>query len=147
MRRVMPLLYSFNCRRLAHSQPDHLDQVGDPLPADRPRHVEQPAVKIERLLGVEEAVEVRLLGQVADPFVFRDLGGVAAEDQGLAVGGKQQAEDELDRGGFARSVGPEQAENLAAADFQVERLEGPDLLPPPEIAVNLGEISGFDNDV
>ena len=42
--------------------------------------------------------------------------------------------------------GPEQPEDLAAADFQVQGLQGPDLLPPPEIAINLGETSGFDDD-
>ena len=127
-------------------QPDHLDQVGHPLAADRPRHVEQPAVEIERLLGVEEAVEVRFLGQVADPLVLGHFGGVAAEDQGLAAGGEQQAEDQLDGGGLARAVGPEQPEDFAPADFQVQGLQGPDLLTPPEIAINLGETSGFDDD-
>ena len=108
--------------------------------------IEQPAVKIERLLGVEEAVEVRFLGQVADPLVLGHVGGVAAEDQGLAGGGKQQAEDELDGGGLARAVGPEESEDFASLDFEVEGLQGPNLLTPPEIAVNLGEASGFDDD-
>ena len=83
MRRVMPLEYSFSCRRLARVKPDHVDQIGHPLPAHRRGHVEQPAVEIERLLGVQEAVKVRFLGQVADPLVLGHVGGVAAEDQGL----------------------------------------------------------------
>ena len=89
---------------LRPAQPDQVDQVGRPLPADRPRHVEQPPVEIQRLLGVEEAVEVRLLGQVADPLVLGHFGGLAAEDQGLAAGGEQEPQEELDRGRLARAV-------------------------------------------
>ena len=71
---------------------DHLDQRVDPLAAHVVRHVEQPAVEVERLLGVEEAVQVRLFRQVAEPLVLADVGGVFAEHQGLALGGKQQAQ-------------------------------------------------------
>ena len=86
IRRVMPLEYSRTAGAWPR-QPDHVDQVGGPLPADRPGHVEQPAVEVQRLLGVEEAVEVRLLGQVADPLVLGDFGGLAAEDQGSPLVG------------------------------------------------------------
>ena len=65
------------------------------------------------------------------PLVLADVGGVFAEDQGLAFGGKQQAQQQLDRGGLAGAVGPEQAEDFALLDFQVERLEGPHLLAGP----------------
>ena len=37
-------------------------------------------------------------------------------------------------------LGPKQAENLAAADLQVQRLERPDLLPAPKVAVDLGQV-------
>src|SRR5262249_21358807 len=126
-------------------EPDHVDQLGRSLFARRRRYVEQPAVEIERLFGIQEAVQVRLFGQVPQPLVFRDVSGVLPENQGLAAGGKQQAQQQLDRGGLARAVGTQQAENLTFADFQIEGFESADFLTAPEIAVNLGQASRFDN--
>ena len=108
--------------------------------------VEQPAVEVERLLGVEEAVEVRFLGQVADAFVLVDVGGGLAEDEGLAVGGEEQAEQQLDGGGLAGAVGAEQAEDFALVDLEVEGVQGGLLLPAPEVAVDLGQVARFDDD-
>ena len=145
MRRVMPLEYSLQLPPLG-PRPGRPCSISSAVRCRRTSagHVEQPAVEVERLLGVEEAVQVRLLGQVADPLVLGDVGGVAAEDQGLAAGGKEQPQEQLDRGRLARAVGAQQAEDLAAADLQVEGLQGPDLLPAPEIAIDLGEVAGFD---
>ena len=137
--------YSRSCRLRASVEPDHLDQLVDPLAAYVRRHVEQPAVEVERFLGVEEPVEIRLFRQVADPLVLGDVGGRLAEDQRLALGRKEQPQQQLDRRRLARAVRAQQAEDLAAADFQVERLEGPDLLPAPEIAVHLGQGPRLEN--
>ena len=120
--------------------------------AERPlaiggRHIEQPAVKVERLLGVQKPVEIRLFRQIADPFVLRDVGRVLAEDQSLPAGREEQAQQQLDRGGLARAVGAEQAEDLAAVDLQVERLESPHLLPAPEVAIDLGQVARLDDDI
>ena len=109
------------------------------------RDLEQPAVEVERLLGVEELVEVRLLGQVADPLVLGDVGGRLVEDQGVALGGEEQAEQQLDRRGLARAVGAQQAEDLAAVDLKIEGLEGLDLRASPEIAVDLGQVPRLDD--
>ena len=58
-------------RLLVAVQADHVDQLLRPASRRTGRvDVEQPAVEVERLLGVEEAVEVRLLGQVADALVL-----------------------------------------------------------------------------
>ena len=138
--------YSFNWRRLARSKTDHLDQLIDALLANVRRHVEQPAVEVERLDGVQEFVQVRLFGQIADSLVLPDVARVFAEHQRLAVGGKEQAQHQLNRGRFAGAVGTQQAKNLAAIDLQVEGLEGPHLLPPPEIAVDLCQIASFHDD-
>ena len=109
------------------------------------RQVEEPAVEVERLLGVEEAVEVRFFGQIADAFVLAHVGGGLAEDEGLAVGGEEQAEQQLDGGGLAGAVGAEQAEDFAAVDLEVEGAQGDLLLAPPEVAVDLGQLAGFDD--
>ena len=49
---------------------DHLDKALDALPADIGGNVEEPAVEIERLFGVEELVQVGFFGQIPDPFVL-----------------------------------------------------------------------------
>ena len=49
---------------------------------------------------------------------LRDVGGGLAEDEGLAVGREEQAEQQLDGGGLAGAVGAEQAEDLAAVDLR-----------------------------
>src|SRR5262249_59618837 len=97
--------------------------------------VEEGAVEIERLLGVEESVEVRLFREVADPLVLLDVQGRLVEDQGVALGREEQAQQQLDGGGLARAVGAEQAEDLAAFDGQVERPEGGLFAAAPEGAV------------
>ena len=66
MRRVMPLEYSLSCRLRARSRPTILIRSIDPLLEHVVRDVEQPAVEVERLLGVEEAVQIRFFRQVAD---------------------------------------------------------------------------------
>ena len=132
---------------LGGAQADHVDQPVDPLGPLGRRDLEQPAVEVERLLGVQELVEVRLLGQVADPLVLGDVGRRLVEDQRVALGREEQAEQELDRGRLARAVGPEQAEDLAPVDLEVERLERLDLRASPEVAVDLGQVPCLDNDV
>ena len=80
----------FQLPPLGPREAHHLDQPPHPLAADFGRHVEQLPVEIERFFGVEEAVEVGFFRQVADPLVLGDLGGVFAEDQGLAARGEEQ---------------------------------------------------------
>ena len=82
------------------------------------RDLEQPSIKLKRLFGVQELVKVRFLGQVADPLVLGDARRRLVEDQSLALGREQQAEQELDRRRLSGAVGPEQAEDLAAMDLQ-----------------------------
>ena len=96
---------------------DHLDELPARFVCVGGRHVEQPAVEVERLLGVEEAIEVGLLRQIADALVLGDVGGRLAENEGIAVGGEKQTQEELDGGGLAGAVGAEQAEDLALADL------------------------------
>lgn len=52
-------------------------------------------------------------------------GGVVAEDADHARGDRQQGRDAADCGGLARAVGPEQAEDLALPDGQVEPVDRP----------------------
>src|SRR5262249_23928818 len=117
------------------------------LVADVGVEVEEPAVEVERLLGVEEAVQVRLFREVADAFVLGDVRGGLAEEKALALSGEEQAEQQLDGGRLARTVGPEQAEDFALADLHGEGAQGGLLLSAPEVAVYLGELARLNDDI
>ena len=81
----MPLEYSLQLPAAGPVEADHLDQLVDPLAAHGGRHVEQPAVEVERLFGVQKPVEIRLFRQIADPLVLGDVGRVFPEDERLAA--------------------------------------------------------------
>ena len=68
------------------------------------------------------------------------------EDEGVAVSGKEQSQEELDGGGLAGAVGPEQAKDFAALDLQVQGAQGHLFLPAPEIAIDLRQLPRFNND-
>ena len=70
MRRVMPLEYSWSCRLRALSRPTSLISESTRCSRDVGRHVEQPAVEVERLLGRQKPVQVRLFRQIAEPLVL-----------------------------------------------------------------------------
>ena len=146
MRRCMPLEYSRSWRCLAAVSPTMSINRLDPLVALGRGDLEQTSIKLKRLFGVQELVKVRLLGKVADPLVLGDVGRRLVEDQGLALGREQQAEQQLDRRGLSRAVGSEQSEDFAAMDLKVEGLERLDLGAAPEIAVDLGQVPGLDDD-
>ncbi len=109
-------------------------------------HVEQTTVKVERLLGRQELVQVRFLGQIPNPLVLAGLAGILVKHQDSAAGREQQPEDQLDGGRFSAAVGTEQPENLTLADLDIERLQRVDLFAAPEIAVNLAQVASFDDD-
>src|SRR5205807_1031754 len=104
-------------------EPDHVDQVADALVTLGGGNLEQAAVELKRLLGVEELVQIRLLGKVADPLVLGHVGGGLVEDEGIAFGRKEQPQKQLDGGGLARAVRAQQPENLAAVHLKIEGLE------------------------
>ena len=90
IRRCMPFGVFAELAVLGRRQADHVDQAADPLGPLGRRDLEQPAVEVERFLGVEELVEVRLFGQVADPLVLGDVGRRLVEDERVALGGKSR---------------------------------------------------------
>src|SRR5262245_31878199 len=110
-------------------------------------HIEEPAVEIEGFFGVEKFVQIRLFGKVTDSLILADLGGRLAKDQGIAVRGEQQAEQQFDRGGLPGAVGTQQAEYLASMDLQIECVESSFFLPAPEIPVDLGQPTRFNNHI
>jgi hypothetical protein len=125
--------------------PEAGDEVVDPLPAGRAVDVEEPGVEIEGLVRVQEAVEIGLLGQEPDARLGGDVGGGAAEDAGRARAGEEEAEEELHRGGLARPVRADEAEDLAGVDLEIETVERLQAGAPPEILVDLGEALRLDD--
>jgi hypothetical protein len=57
----------------------------------------------------------------------RAVGDVEAEDDRLAAIGRPQAFEDLDRRRLARAVRPEQAEDLARGDIEIDAIDGLDL--------------------
>ena len=127
-------------------QTDHLQQFVDALTAGPVVETEEPSVVIERLPGVEELVEVGLLGQEPDAFLDQDVGGRLAEDGELPPRLVQQPQDHLDDRALAGAVGAEQAEDLVGVDLQVNVIDRPGLGAHPEVAENLGEPDRIDDD-
>jgi len=127
---------------LAHAAREAADRVVRPL--GEAEGVEQaPGLAGEILLGdpVEAAdeqqvlarrevgVERRAVGDEAQaPARLERLGGdvVAVDAHAPAVGGEQAAEDAQGRG-LAGAVGPQQAQDLAAAHLEIQAVEGDEL--------------------
>src|SRR5215469_13414640 len=82
----------------------------------RPGQPPQTAVQDQHLACGQPALEAEQLRQVADPLAGLQVPGGRAQDHGLAAGRPDQAEQQLDRGGLARAVRAEEAEDLAALD-------------------------------
>jgi hypothetical protein len=99
--------------------------------------MKQIAEKIERLARVEVAVKIRFLRQIADARLRLHVARRMAEDLDVALGGIQQAEQQLDRRGFAGAVRAEQAEHLAAPHVEIHVVHRARLGPVPEILEHL----------
>ena len=95
----------------------------------------------DRVGAGQPVVEVELAGQVADPAVDRDRvhGGLDAEDLGAPGCRADEVEQDAHRRRLARAVRPEEAEDLALGDVEVE------LGDAPVDAVGLGQPFGADD--
>ena len=78
-------------------------------------HLFQPGGKLQVLLRRHIQIQGRLLGQVADGLfgLLRLLGDAVAVHQDLPFRGAQVAGHQVHGGGFPRSIGAEESENLA----------------------------------
>ena len=104
-------------------------------------HVEQGADQIEKLLGREVLVEIRALGQVAERRLASRFGNRAAEHLGATARGEDQAHEHLERGGLARAVGAEIAEDLATPNLEAGFLDRLDALAQKAQVEGLGQPS------
>ncbi|OPZ23512.1 MAG: hypothetical protein BWZ02_03186 [Lentisphaerae bacterium ADurb.BinA184] len=129
------------------AEADHFEELPGAFGAFVGMDAEEGAEEIKRLGGGQVAVEVGFLGKVADAAFGLDVAGGLAKDDELAARGVEQAEEELDGGGFAGAVGAEQAEDLAAGDREVYAVDGARFGAAPEVAEHLGEAAGLDDQV
>src|SRR5262249_14218544 len=96
---------------------------------------------LERLPAGEAVVQGELAGQVADPPMYRHgvASRVEAEQPRPPARPAEEVEQETDRRPLAGAVRPQESEDFALLDRQV------DLDDPPMGAVGLGELLGLDD--
>jgi hypothetical protein len=81
----------------------------------------------QHLLAGEVAGEAVVFGQVADARQRRPVADGPAQHGAADAGGPDERQQNLDEGGLARPVGPEQAEDLAGPHLQVHPAQRVDL--------------------
>ena len=123
---------------------DHLKQLTHPLDQGRRIQTEQLPVKGQELLGRKILIEIRSLGEKTHKLFHGDVFDRAPEDPGPAGRGEQEAEQELNRGGLARPVMTEEAEDLPLLHFQVQVIQRHETLAPETETKLLGEAGDLD---
>ncbi|GLK58309.1 hypothetical protein GCM10017624_04660 [Azotobacter vinelandii] len=122
------------------AQVEAVEHFADARRALRLGEVEQAGVQLQVLQDRQFAVEGERLGHVAHPPARVDVLRVhrLAEQQGLALAGRQQAGEHLHGGGFAAAVGAEEAEDFPAFDAEVH------VVHRDEVAEAAGQAMGLD---
>jgi ABC-2 type transport system ATP-binding protein len=120
------------------AQVEDVHHLGRAVARVRAVHPVVAAVVEQRLLDVEEAVEVDVLLGQADqaPRLHRVV--PVAEHVRLAAGRADQVADGADQRGLAGAVGPEQPEELTGPDLEVEAVEREEA-----VVVALGQSAEF----
>ena len=104
----------------------HAEQLLHRVDRDRPWGAEQVGVEDHVLVDGEIAIQAEALGHVADAVLdgIQLAGDVVAGDPGFAFGGIEQAAEQPQRGGLPGAVRPDDAEDLAPRDLEVEMIDG-----------------------
>ena len=123
----------------ASQQADGVEHLGDALLADLTAgRTDQPQITAGAHVGVEGGYldEAAQVAQSGDPCPGHKVTG----DLGVAARREDEAEDHADRRRLAGAVGTEKAEHLAAADGEVEVIDG------QQLAEALGQAVGGQHD-
>ncbi len=121
-------------------QVEHAQQLVNAVCHQLAIHVVQIADKAQQFAPGQFGVKIGRIGHIA-------AGGFGKQRLSLDIvpghfdrarSRFQQPDNHLDRGGFARSVGPEEAENFPGAHFKADVVDG------HEFAVFFDEVVGFD---
>ena len=110
-------------RRPRTSHRSHqLEHLADAAPAPRHEHPEQARDEVDVLVRRQVGVQGELLGHVADALAGRppEPPRVLAQHPDLARGGVEGARDQADRGRLAGARRPDDAQDRARRDLQVE---------------------------
>ena len=99
-------------------------RLGRGLATRAGRQARQLGVEVEDLAGPQPGLVAEELGEVADPPPDGAVAERRAEDRPGPRRRRGQPEQQLDGRRLARAVGPEEADELAAADGQVDAVEG-----------------------
>jgi hypothetical protein len=59
----------------------------------------------------------------------------------------QQAEDHLDRSGLTRPVRPEESEDFAASDINIDMIDSDNAIAQPKVLKDLGKADAFDDQI
>src|SRR6266849_5610277 len=108
-----------------------LEQLLDAAPGRLAGHAVELREHPELFLDLEHAeADVLATGDHGDPVaqLAKLVDDVEPIDEGLSRRGKQQGHQDLDQGGLAGTIGAEHAVALAAADSQVDAVQGHNLL-------------------
>ena len=90
-------------------------------------------------------VKVRALGQKTDRLATFDQIAVSPEDFGPATRGRDETEDDFQRGAFAGAIWPEQPVDLAGRNLQVQVPQGDDRSPLKWNRKNFGDANSSDS--
>jgi hypothetical protein len=124
---------------------DHFEELCATAVAFGGGQVEEAAEEVDGFPGVEVAVEVGFLGEVTDSAFSGDVSGGVTEYFDMAAGGVEEPEEHFDRGRFTGAVGAEEAEDFAAADFEVDVIDGAGFRAAPEVLEDFGEAADDDD--
>ncbi len=119
----MPFENFRSCSRRSAPMPTSSSSARHAAAALGRRVAEEAGEILEQLLGGQVVVEVGVLRQVADPALDVDVADRPPEDLGAAGRRIDQLHQQLERGGLAGAVRPEEAEDLALPDVERQRIE------------------------
>jgi len=121
------------------AQTHHFQQLFRPVVAIMAGQAKEVAEEVQRLAGIEVAIKIRFLRQVADASLGRHVAGGVSEDFKVSFGGMEQTQNQLYGGGLAGAVGSQQAKDFSAPHIEINIVHGAGLGPAPEIFEDLGQ--------
>ena len=124
---------------------NHLQQLAGSSDARAAIETEQLPVVVQRFGRIQEAVEIGLLWQIANPTLDRDVAWVATEHHQSPAGAMEKTKNHLDRGRLTGSVRPEQTKNLVTIDVEVDPVDRFRRRAQPEIGECLGQADRVNN--
>ena len=110
------------------------------------REMKKVSEEINRLAGIQIAVEIRFFRQITDARFRRDMSRRTTENFDVPLRRIQKSKQHFYGGRFAGTVWPEQSKNFSAPNFKIDVVHGARFGAAPEIFEDLAEAAN-DNDV